>query len=119
MALNEFEIAIGGITSIPIVSGLIFLGYKSFGENSLDTSKLKTKKKPAVKNETSSSEKKVAATKNENPEMRNDPPVTIKKQTNPGDPPTTAKEESSAPSKKEPDIKIQATKTNTKSKDLT
>ena len=48
MALSEFEIAIGGLTSIPVVGGLIFLGYKSLGESSLDTSKLKPKKKPAV-----------------------------------------------------------------------
>ena len=48
MALSEFEIVIGGLTSIPVVGGLIFLGYKSFGEGSLDTSKLKPKKKTAV-----------------------------------------------------------------------
>jgi hypothetical protein len=48
MALSEFEIVIGGLTSIPVVGGLIFLGYKSLGEGSLDTSKLKPKKKTAV-----------------------------------------------------------------------
>ena len=45
MALSEFEITIGGLTSIPAVGGLIFLGYKSLGEGSLDTSKLKPKKR--------------------------------------------------------------------------
>ena len=49
MALSEFEIAIGGLTSIPVLSGLIFLGYKSVGEISLDTSKLKPKKRPAFR----------------------------------------------------------------------
>ena len=44
MALSGFEIAIGGITSIPVTGGLIFLGYKSFGEKNLDASKLKPKK---------------------------------------------------------------------------
>ena len=44
MALTGFEIAIGGITSIPVTAGLVFLGYKIFGEKQLDVSKLKTKK---------------------------------------------------------------------------
>ena len=44
MALSGFEIAIGGITSIPVTGGLIFLGYKAFGEKNLDASKLKPKK---------------------------------------------------------------------------
>ena len=105
MALSEFEIAIGGITSIPVVSGLAFLVYKSFGDNSLDTSKLKGKKKPAVKNETSASEKKLSRTNSENPKMSNDPPVTTKEKTKPGNPPTTSKEESSVPNKKETDVK--------------
>ena len=58
MALSEFEIAIGGLTSIPVVGGLIFLGYKSLGESSLDTSKLKHKKKPAVATRTPTTDKK-------------------------------------------------------------
>ena len=58
MALGEFEIAIGGLTSIPVVGGLIFLGYKSFGEIKLNTSKLKPKKKPAITKETSKPDKK-------------------------------------------------------------
>ena len=44
MALTGFEIAIGGITSIPVTAGLIFLGFKTFGEKNLDTSKFKPKK---------------------------------------------------------------------------
>ena len=44
MALTEFEIAIGGITSIPVTAGLIFLGFKTFGEKNLDASKFKPKK---------------------------------------------------------------------------
>ena len=44
MALTGFEIAIGGITSIPVTAGLIFLGFKTFGEKNLDTTKFKPKK---------------------------------------------------------------------------
>ena len=44
MALTGFEIAIGGITSIPVTASLVFLGYKIFGEKQLDVSKLKPKK---------------------------------------------------------------------------
>ena len=58
MALSEFEIAIGGLTSIPVVGGLIFLGYKSLGEVSLDTSKLKPKKTTAVAKGTLTPDKK-------------------------------------------------------------
>ncbi len=58
MALSEFEIAIGGLTSIPVVGGLIFLGYKSLGEGSLDTSKLKPKKKTTVAKETPAPDQK-------------------------------------------------------------
>ena len=49
MALSGFEIAIGGITSIPVTVGLIFLGYKSFGEKNLDASKFKPKKPAQAK----------------------------------------------------------------------
>ena len=49
MALSGFEIAIGGITSIPVTGGLIFLAYKSFGEKNLDASKLKPKKPAPAK----------------------------------------------------------------------
>ena len=58
MALSGFEIGMGGITSIPVVGGIIFLGYKSFGESSLDTSKLKPKQKTTVKKETPAPDKK-------------------------------------------------------------
>ena len=47
MGLSAFEIAIGGITSVPVLGSLIFLGYKAFGEKNLDNSKLKTKKPAA------------------------------------------------------------------------
>ena len=48
MGLSAFEIAVGGITSIPILGVLIFLIYKAFGEKNLDTSKLKPKKAASV-----------------------------------------------------------------------
>ena len=44
MSLSEFEISVGGITSIPLTSSLVLLLYKAFGEKRLDTSKLKPKK---------------------------------------------------------------------------
>lgn len=49
MSLSNFEIAVGGITSIPVLGGLVFLGYKSWGEKNLDASKLKPKKAVAKK----------------------------------------------------------------------
>ena len=60
MPLSGFEIAVGGITSIPVVGGLVLLGYKSFGEKALDSSKLKpkAKAKPAAKKDVPSSDKK-------------------------------------------------------------
>ena len=62
MALSGFEIATGGITSIPVTATLIFLGYKAFGEKNLDTTKYKPKKpvqtkKAGPSKETSESEK--------------------------------------------------------------
>ena len=61
MALSGFEIAMGGVTSIPVLGGLIFLGFKAFGEKNLDASKLKPKK-PATeaKKDAASAEKKTA-----------------------------------------------------------
>ena len=44
MALSGFEIATGGIMSIPVTAALIFLGYKAFGEKNLDATKYKPKK---------------------------------------------------------------------------
>ena len=58
MSLSGFEIAVGGITSIPVVSGLVLLGYKAFGEQNLDSSKLKPKTKPPAKKDVSVAEKK-------------------------------------------------------------
>jgi hypothetical protein len=49
MALSGFEIATGGITSIPVTATLIFLGYKAFGEKNLDTTKYKPKKSVQTK----------------------------------------------------------------------
>ena len=70
MALSGFEIAMGGITSIPVVGGLIFLGYKSFGESSLDASKLKPKQKTTVKKETPAPDKKEIEEKSQNQEIK-------------------------------------------------
>ena len=70
MALSGFEIAMGGITSIPVVGGLIFLGYKSFGESSLDASKLKPKQKTAVKKEAPAPDKKEIKEKSQNQEIK-------------------------------------------------
>ena len=70
MALSGFEIAMGGITSIPVVGGLIFLGYKSFGESSLDASKLKPKQKTTVKKETPAPDKKEIKEKSQNQEVK-------------------------------------------------
>ena len=80
MALSGFEIAMGGIASIPVVGGLVLLGYKSFGESALDASKLKPKKKPAVKQEKSVSEKKSSATKSETSEGQQNPTASVKEQ---------------------------------------
>ena len=66
MPLSGFEIAVGGMTSIPVVGGLVLLGYKSFGEKNLDSSKLKPKPKakpPAKKDVPSSDKKPVKAKK--------------------------------------------------------
>ena len=86
MALSGFEIAMGGIASIPVVGGLVLLGYKSFGESALDASKLKPKKKPAakqekaVKQEKSVSDKKTSATKSETSEGQQNPTASVKEQ---------------------------------------
>ena len=54
MALSDFEIAVGGITSIPVLGGLVWLSYKTWGERNLDASKLNAKKPqtPVKKQET-------------------------------------------------------------------
>ena len=75
MALSSFEIAVGGITSIPILGGLVFLSYKAWGERNLDASKLKPKKPPTPvkKQETKpKAESKTTDSKNEkgsNPDL--------------------------------------------------
>ena len=62
MALTNFEIAIGGISSIPTTAGLVFLAYKTWGEKRLDTSKLKPKK-PASNSSKTTTAKSEQATK--------------------------------------------------------
>ena len=132
MALSEFEIAIGGITSIPVVGGLIFLGYKSFGEKFLDTSKLKPKKNPVVKKEAPAaevkkeapaaevkkeapaSEKKISASKTENSETSNNPPDITQEETSPSQLPAIVSEEASTPSKEPPEDKSKASKPSSK-----
>ena len=98
MALSEFEIAIGGITAIPVVGGLIFLGYKSFGESSLDTGKLKPIKKPAVAKETPTPDKKIPKINSQKLENNNNTAAT-KEKTSPSEQPKAAKEETSISSK--------------------
>ena len=90
MSLSEFEIAIGGLTSIPVVGGLIFLGYKSFGESSLDTSKLKPKKKPAVAKGTTTSDKKTPEAKSEKTEKNMNTTTANKQKTSAGEQPKSA-----------------------------
>ena len=110
MALSEFEIAIGGMTSIPVVGGLIFLVYKSLGENSLDASKLKPKKKPVVNKETPASDKKISKTKGQDLEMSNNSPTTAQEENSPNAQPTKVKQENLTTSKKYPVDKSKASK---------
>ena len=44
MSLSQFEIAVGGITSVPLMSSLVLVLYKSFGEKRLDIAGLAQKK---------------------------------------------------------------------------
>ena len=104
MALSEFEIAICGLTSIPVVGGLFFLGYKSFGESSLDTSKLKPKKKPAVAKATPTPDKKTPEAKSQKTE-KDINATTNKEKTSAEEQPNSAKEETSISSKKQPEKK--------------
>ena len=75
MALSDFEIAVGGITSIPVLGGLVWLSYKTWGERNLDASKLNAKKPqtPVKKQETKpKAESKTTDSKNEkgsNPDL--------------------------------------------------
>ena len=115
MALSGFEIAMGGITSIPVVGGLIFLGYKSFGESSLDASKLKPKQKTAVKKEAPAPDKKEIKEKSQNQEVKENLTTTTTKKAyqseiqNP-----TVKKERPAPDEKEVKEKSQQQETKDK-----
>ena len=115
MALSGFEIAMGGITSIPVVGGLIFLGYKSFGESSLDASKLKPKQKKAVKKEAPAPDKKEIKEKSQNQEIKeNLTTTTTKKASQSETQKPTVKKETPAPDKKEIKEKAQQKKTEDK-----
>ena len=84
MALSGFEIAVGGIASIPVLGGLVLLGYKAFGEKNLDTSKLKPKK-PAVAEKKAKREAKQGTSKIEedNKSIPLDQVITLDHLTNP------------------------------------
>ena len=105
MALSEFEIAIGGLTSIPMVGGLIFLGYKSFGESSLDTSKLQPKKSQQSQREHPHLTTKNPEAKSQKTEKNINTTTTNKEKTSVGEQPKSAKEETSISSKKQPEDK--------------
>ena len=108
MALSGFEIAMGGITSIPVVGGLIFLGYKSFGESSLDASKLKPKQKTTVKKETPAPDKKEIKEKSQNQEIKeNLTTTTTKKGSKSETQKPTVKKERPEPDEKEVKEKAQ------------
>ena len=108
MALSEFEIAIGGLTSIPVVGGLIFLGYKSLGEGSLDTSKLKPKKKTTVTKETHAPDQKDPIAKSQKIEKNINTISTNKEKASAGEQPKPAKEKASISCKKQPEDKSKA-----------
>ena len=111
MALSGFEIAMGGITSIPVVGGLIFLGYKGFGESLLDASKLKPKQKTEVKKEALAPEKKEIKEKSQNQETKgNLTTTTTKKASQSETQKPTVKKETPAPDKKEIKEKAQPKK---------
>ena len=105
MALSDFEIAIGGLTSIPVVGGLIFLGYKSLGESSLDTSKLKPKQKTAVAKGTPTPEKKDAGAKSQKIEKNINRTSTNKEKASTGEQPKPVEEKTSISSKNQPEDK--------------
>ena len=105
MALSEFEIAMGGLTSIPVVGGLIFLGYKSLGEGSLDTSKLKPKKKTSDAKGTPTPDKKDPGAKSQKIEKNINTTSTNKEKDSAGEQSKPAKEKTSILSKKQPEDK--------------
>ena len=98
MALSGFEIAMGGVTSIPVLGGLIFLGFKAFGEKNLDASKLKPKKPAAAaKKDPASAEKKPATAAKKDPaSAEKKPAVPAKKD------PASAEKKPAAAAKKDP-----------------
>ena len=59
--LSEFEIAVGGITSIPVVAGAIYISFKAFGQKNLigDESK-DVRKAPIVASPGDKAEKQIA-----------------------------------------------------------
>ena len=117
MALSGFEIAMGGITSIPVVGGLIFLGYKSFGESSLDASKLKPKQKTTVKKETPAPDKNEIKEKSQNQEIKENLTTTTTKKASQSETQKPAvKKEIPAPDKKE--IKEKAQQKNPEDKTI-
>ena len=112
MALSEFEIVIGGFTSIIVVGGLIFFGYKSFGEGSLDTSKLKSQKNLAVTKETPTPDKKIPKTNNQKPGDNINITTAIKEKISASQQLKAAKEDTSISSKNQPKDKSKATPPN-------
>ena len=104
MPLTGFEISVGGVLSIPVVAGLTFIGFKSWGEKTLDSSKLKPKK-PAPA--TTAVAKKATPAKKSGPAEQTSATVktTITEKTTdtdnkPATDKTTATDESAASSKK-------------------
>ncbi len=116
MALSEFEIAIGGLTSIPVVGGLIFLGYKSLGEGSLDTSKLKPKKNTAVAKGTPTPDKKDPGAKSQKIEKSINTTSTSKEKGSAKEQPKLAKEKTSISSKNQPEEEPKVMPPNQKTK---
>ena len=106
MALSEFDIATGGLTSIPVLGGLIFLGYKSFGEMSLDTSKLKPKKRPAVTEITPTTDKKTSIVNSQKTEKNINTASTSKEKTSAGEQLKSVNDDTSISSKNQPEEKI-------------
>ena len=96
------------MTSIPVVGGLIFLSYKSFGENSIDESKLKPQKQPVVNKETAASDEKISKTKGQDLEMGNNSCTTTHEETLPSTQPAKVKQEIWTSSKKYPYEKSKA-----------
>jgi hypothetical protein len=85
------------------VGGLIFLGYKSLGEGSLDTSKLKPKKKTAVANGTPTPDKKEPGEKSQKIEKNINTTSTNKEKASAGEQPKPAKGKTSISSKNQPE----------------